>query len=64
VEGPPIMKRLIEGIEHKARMGIPACSATDDASKGVNHKGHLRSTDGGGAADLRTGSRELNRKLS
>gem|GEM_PF-5977411 len=29
MNGPPIMKRLIEGIEHKARMGGPACPPAD-----------------------------------
>lgn len=37
MNGPPIMKRLIEGIEHKARMGRSACPLTDDtAGKGIN----------------------------
>ncbi len=39
VDGPSIMKCLIEGIEHKARMGSPACPPTDDAaSEGVDHE--------------------------
>ena len=38
-DGPPIMKRLVEGIEHKARMGRSACPPTDDAtSGGVDHE--------------------------
>ncbi len=32
VDGPPIMKRLVEGIENETRMGRPACSPTDDAA--------------------------------
>jgi hypothetical protein len=46
------MKCLIEGIEHKARMGSPACPPTDDAaSEGIDHErdvnealpsGHIR----------------------
>ncbi|SPL64762.1 hypothetical protein OHAE_629 [Ochrobactrum soli] len=52
VDGPPIMKRLVEGIENETRMGSPACSPTDDAaSEGINHErdvnkalpsGHIR----------------------
>ncbi len=39
MEGPSIMKCLIEGIEHKARISGPAYPPTDDAaSKGVDHK--------------------------
>lgn len=39
VNWPPIMKCLIEGIEHKARMGSPACPPTDDAaSEGIDHE--------------------------
>src|SRR5690606_16365351 len=42
MDGPPIMKGLVEGIEHKARMGGPARSPTNDAAgEGVNHKGHV-----------------------
>ena len=37
MDGPPIMKRLIERIEQEARMGSPACPPTDDAaSEGIN----------------------------
>lgn len=37
---PPIMKRLIEGIEHKARLDGAACPPTDDApGEGVYHEG-------------------------
>ena len=42
VDGPPIMKCLIEGFEHKARMGGPACPPTDDTpSKRVNDESHV-----------------------
>lgn len=41
-DGPPIMKRLVEGIEHKARMGRSACPPTDDtAGEGINDEGHV-----------------------
>src|SRR5690606_13594324 len=41
-DGPPIMKRLVEGIKHKARMGRPACPPTHDtASEGINDEGHV-----------------------
>ena len=34
---PPIVQCLVESIEHKARMGRPACSPTDDAaSEGID----------------------------
>jgi len=52
VDGLPIMKRLVEGIENETRMGSPACSPTDDAaSEGIDHErdvneallsGHIR----------------------
>ncbi len=52
MDGPPIMKRLVEGIENETRMGRPACSPTDDAaSEGIDHErdvnkalpsGHIR----------------------
>ncbi len=36
VTGPLIMKCLVEGIEHKARVGSPACPPTDDpAGEGI-----------------------------
>lgn len=39
VNWPPIIKCLVEGIEHKARMGSPACSPTDDAtSEGIDYE--------------------------
>ncbi len=39
VDGPSIMKRLIECIENKTRMGSPACPPTDDAaSKGIDYE--------------------------
>jgi hypothetical protein len=39
MDGPPIMKCLIEGIGHKARVGSPACPPTDDAaSEGIDHE--------------------------
>lgn len=39
---PPIMKRLVEGIEHEAGMSRPACPPTDDtAGEGINDKGHV-----------------------
>jgi hypothetical protein len=42
MDGPPIMKRLVEGIEHKARMGSPACPPTDDtASEGIDDESHV-----------------------
>jgi len=42
VNGPPIMKCLVEGIEHKARVGSPACPPTDDpAGEGINDEGHV-----------------------
>ena len=42
MDGPPIMKRLVEGIEHKARMGSPACPTTDDAAgEGIDDEGHV-----------------------
>ncbi len=38
-DGPPIMTRLIKGIENEARMGSPACSPTNDAaSEGIDHE--------------------------
>ena len=41
-DGPPIMKRLVEGIEHKARMGRSACPPTDDtAGEGINDERHV-----------------------
>jgi hypothetical protein len=40
--GQPIMKRLVKGIEHKARMGRSACPPTDDtAGEGIDYKGHV-----------------------
>lgn len=45
MDGPPIMKCLVEGIEHKARMSSPAYPPTDDAaSKGIDHKSHVDET--------------------
>ena len=36
------MKCLVEGIEHKARMGSPARPPTDDtACEGINDEGHV-----------------------
>ena len=37
MDGPPIMKRLVQGIEDEARMGGPACPPTDNAAcKGID----------------------------
>jgi hypothetical protein len=37
VDGSPIMKRLVQGIEDEARMSGPACPPTDNAaSKGID----------------------------
>ncbi len=39
MDGPPIMKRLIKGIENKAGIGSPACPPADDAaSESINDK--------------------------
>ena len=41
-DGPPIMKRLVEGIEHKARMSRSARPPTDNAAgEGINDEGHV-----------------------
>ena len=52
MNGPPIMKRLVEGIENETRMSGPARPPTDDvASEGIDHErdvnealpgGHIR----------------------
>ena len=45
MDGSPIVKRLVQGIEDEARMGGPACPPTDDtASEGVDHKSHVDET--------------------
>ncbi len=45
MDGPPIMECLLQGIEHKARMGSPARPPTDDAaSEGVDHESHVDET--------------------
>jgi hypothetical protein len=37
MDGLPIMKRLVQGIEDEASMGGPACPPTDDAAcKGID----------------------------
>jgi len=42
MDGPSIVKRLVEGIEHKARLRRPARSLTYDAAgEGVDHEGHV-----------------------
>ncbi len=39
LDGPPIMKRLVECIENETRMGSPARPPTDDAaSEGIDHE--------------------------
>ncbi len=41
-DGPPIMKRSVEGIEDEACMRRPACPPTEDtAGEGIDYKGYV-----------------------
>ena len=49
MDGLPIMKRLVEGIEHKARMGGSARSPADDAAgEGIDHESDVNEALPGG----------------
>lgn len=42
MDGPPIMKCLVQSVQDETCMAIPACPPTDDtAGEGINDEGHV-----------------------
>ena len=42
LEGPPLVERLLQGVEHEARMGGAGDPPADDApGEGVDHEGDV-----------------------